>query len=264
MHQEDADLTLTSTQLDVGGVVSVLSGFELAELTGGARANTIDASAFTGLNNGTPLSFLNNGVGVGVTTDPAQADLRITLTDGSTTVDVNLSSAVTLGDVFTAIATASSNRLLAAINSAGTGLELTDTTDESLTLQVQSLNSSTAVSDLGLDTVASGASLVGSAIQVPGVTLEGGFYVDLTETVVVSELNNGTGISTNDVEFLDLRDAGSSTPLSSLRNGDGIGSTSDPADDDFSITLSDGITTVAINISTATTVQGCSGPHQRR
>lgn len=44
----DADMSLTNSQLLVGGDVFALSGFEVASLTGGDSANTIDASAFTG------------------------------------------------------------------------------------------------------------------------------------------------------------------------------------------------------------------------
>ena len=52
VEQLDADQTLTNTNLTIGGATVALSGIELAELSGGAHANTLDASAFTGLNTG--------------------------------------------------------------------------------------------------------------------------------------------------------------------------------------------------------------------
>jgi Ca2+-binding RTX toxin-like protein len=62
VDSRDANLTLTNTALQVGGSgEDTLSGFELAQLSGGASANTIDASGFTGFHNGTPLSFLFKG-----------------------------------------------------------------------------------------------------------------------------------------------------------------------------------------------------------
>ena len=97
VEQQDKNLTLTDTSLDNGTETDVLSGFELAELTGGASPNTINASAFTGLNLNTPLSFLNNGAGVS-----SADDLKITLVD-STVEDIDLSAATTVGDVITAI-----------------------------------------------------------------------------------------------------------------------------------------------------------------
>ncbi|MGP0628314.1 LEPR-XLL domain-containing protein [Nitrospina sp. 32_T5] len=45
---KNSNQTLTNTSLDAGGQTFTLSGFEKAELTGGAGENTLDASAFTG------------------------------------------------------------------------------------------------------------------------------------------------------------------------------------------------------------------------
>ena len=46
VEQKDADITLTDSLLDVGGVVQTISGFEAATLIGGAYANRLDASGF--------------------------------------------------------------------------------------------------------------------------------------------------------------------------------------------------------------------------
>ena len=90
-EQQDANLTLTDVSLtSSAGSVDVLSGIEMAQLTGGASGNTLDASAFTGLRlaSDTPLAKLNNARGVNV----APNDLAITLVDG-TRAQVDLSGA---------------------------------------------------------------------------------------------------------------------------------------------------------------------------
>ncbi len=117
-------------------VEDTLSGFEFAELTGGVSANVIDASAFSygvqldggsqiyltdlfagglgttdeafrnlnGVEDTTDLNVLNNGAGVRSATG---TDFNITLSDGTTVVSVDISSAATLADVLSAIETAS-------------------------------------------------------------------------------------------------------------------------------------------------------------
>lgn len=68
VESRDVSFTLTNTSLTVsGGEVDTISGFEAAELTGGDSANTIDASAFTGLSEDTTLATLNHGQGIGAT-----------------------------------------------------------------------------------------------------------------------------------------------------------------------------------------------------
>ena len=59
VEARDANMTLTNTDLTIGGIVETLSGVELAELTGGNSGNTIDASAFTGISASSELGFLN-------------------------------------------------------------------------------------------------------------------------------------------------------------------------------------------------------------
>ena len=240
VERQDADLTLRNTSLANGTDTDVLSGFELADLTGGASGNIINASAFTGLNTGTPLAFLNSGAGVGRAATATDADLKITLQDGSS-VDINLSTAVTLQDVLDAITNADT-ALSAALDNAGTAIQITDSSSGSSSFAIAALNSSTAVSDLGLDSLTGNSSgvFIGAAIPAGSVRLSGG-----TE-VFLSELNTGNGVSTNDVESLSLT---GSTLLSVLNNSDGVSVVSDV---DFVIVLTDNSTNVSVDLPSLT------------
>ena len=121
----DLDMTLTDTRLTSFDAatsittIDTISGFERAELTGGASANTLDATQFTGLSATTPLSILNNGNGVGttdgvdvvltgleadtplsflgVTPSSGVADFEVVLTNG-VKASVNLDGAASLLD----------------------------------------------------------------------------------------------------------------------------------------------------------------------
>ncbi len=134
----DASMTLSNTALVVTPAGSTtpttetLSGIDLADLTGGINSVTIDASAFTGLTTQTPLSFLNHGNGVNVSGGP----LQIMLTNGDT-VQVDLSHAVSVGDVLQAI-DASSTYLTASLNTAATEFVLTDSSGGAGNLSVSS------------------------------------------------------------------------------------------------------------------------------
>lgn len=89
------------------------------------------------------------------------ANMKITLSGGSQ-VNVNLGNAATLQDVITAIHAADS-RLVAAINVAGTGIDLTES-GSSGSLTVSNLNGCTAATGLGIAGIGSGGRLSGSTI----------------------------------------------------------------------------------------------------
>ena len=202
IERADADLTLTNTILDASGVMDTISGFERAELTGGAHSNRLDASAFTlgsvvldggsqtyltALNGGNGvrttdieyldmandadtilISDLNNGDGVDAVIG---ADFEITLTDGTTviTLDLDLTSISTVQQVIDAIQSAADSvqagRLNVTVDGAGRTLIIEDLIDEGGNLQVNALNGSTAAADLGIEGIADGAVLFGSVIS---------------------------------------------------------------------------------------------------
>lgn len=108
----------------------------------------------------TRLDTLNHGNGVGRAADPAQADLRINIKDG-TSFDVNLASASTMQDVIDAINDSAAGRVTASINTSGTGLRLIDNTPtesqvSNKLFSISALNGSSAVYDLGLNVRANG------------------------------------------------------------------------------------------------------------
>ncbi len=241
VQQADADMLLTNSTFTVAGAVATIWGFELAELSGGPTSNTIDATAFTGLTAGTPLSFLNNGAGV--RRHGSLADFRITLVDG-TTYDVNLAAALTVQDALDAIN--SHAQLTAQLTPDGTGIIIVDASEQVgvKVTTVTPLNGSHAAEDLGLTTVGTPEVLVGAEIPAGRTILKGGLFADGRETVPVSLF----GLRTSDAELIDLRGDGALTLLSALNNGDGVDLSG------LQITLSDG-TAVAIDMSGAATVQ---------
>ncbi len=195
--------TLGSTETDT------LSGIESAELTGGASANYIDASGFSGLTETTYLQDLNSAQGVERVGD---ADFRITLSDGTTEVDIDLTEALTIADVLSIITDAHAN-LTASLDSSTNQLVISDSTGGSSSLTIVSLNNSAAYSDLGLPATGDSAELRGSAISLGGVTLDGGDGNDtligsvgddlLTGGAGADSLSGGSGSDT----VLETRDA---------------------------------------------------------
>jgi len=212
-------MVLENTTLSMDGETDSLSGIEVADLTGGAAANSIDASAFTGLDGDTFRTYLNNGAGIETTdvssvdltgleaTTPlsvlnpaadgpvgvrtaAGNDLKITLTD-ATSVAVDLSDAGTIQDVIDLIEAVNSN-LTVSLNAAGNGLKIVDSSGGAGNLQVAAgENGSDAAADLGILSIGTGDTLEGTPfVDVAAdirVTLSDGTAVDidlsLTETV---------------------------------------------------------------------------------
>ena len=191
MESRDVDFTLTNTTLTetgagiVGSEVDTISGFQLADLTGGVSANTIDASAFTGLSTQTELGLLNGGLGIG-TTDEASVDLTgleistplamflsappvvvadftITMTNGAT-ANVDADVTWTLQDLIDAVSNATAGKVTAALDASGMKLVLTDTSGGAGDLTVAAAGGSTVASDLGILKSGSGGTLTGDVI----------------------------------------------------------------------------------------------------
>ncbi len=132
-----------------------VSGSDLCIEENGGRAAT--ALGLRSLHEGTLLSRLNDGQGV-QTADGA--DFRITTASGQT-IDVSLTGCTTVADVLDRVNQAGGGAITAGLASVGNGLVITDNTAGAGTLQIEALNSSTAVADLGLDVVATGQQLIG-------------------------------------------------------------------------------------------------------
>ena len=187
-------MTLTNVSLVHGSTTDTLSQIEIAELTGGAGDNTIDASGFTGLGAETLLQYLGNQSGLS-TVDGT--DFSITLRDG-TVVNINLSYAATIQDVLDLINEAdTSGNLTASLNAAQTGIDLTDATVGAGDLTVAAVGGSLAATVLGIEKTGTGGSLSGAAIVSGHVKLDGGAGADtLTGGIGNDTFTGGAGNDT--------------------------------------------------------------------
>lgn len=149
----------------------------------------------------TKLAILNDGNGVA---NKPGADFRITLRDGSN-LDIDLGSAVTMGEVLDAINTAGGSKLTAKIADNGKGLELIDNTGGGGTLSVSALGNSTTATDLGLTTTASGNTLSGDPI------------LSRLGTVMLKTLNGGAGITLGTISVTNRQGVPTSIDLSSAK-----------------------------------------------
>jgi flagellar hook-associated protein 2 len=129
----------------------------------------------------TTLATLNGGRGV--LANDLGADMRITVKDGSN-FDIDLSTARTVGDVITAINTASGAKVTASLNALGTGFNLVDnTTTGTGVFRVQGINGSRAASDLGLERVGLTGKIEGRTIQTNAQASLGGLGAALESRI---------------------------------------------------------------------------------
>ncbi len=178
----------TATTLGIAGT-AVAVGPDQFVL--GSDINTVGAS--------TRLAFLNDGLGArSVVGD----DLRIILRNGTTFIDVDLDSGMTLGQVLAAINGDSQNPGTLAASLAGNSLVLTDTSlPVGRTADAPGTN--TTVIELGeLAGVPTGL-LVGAQI-----TMTGGTPLNIGQVRTVTAYDAGTGTITLDAPLPDVTAAG--------------------------------------------------------
>jgi flagellar hook-associated protein 2 len=192
-------LVLTDTSGGTGPLkVQEVGGGTTAASLGlvGINSSTGSASgrSILSLSDNTPLDALNDGAGV--STNTVLPDISYTLSDGETgTIDLSpLGSGATqaqrettLGDVLNTIATAingTSSPPKVSLQIQGDRLVMTDLTTPNgqSQFQLQAINGSGALHDLGLDASASGNTITGSPII-------GGL-----KTVLLSDLGGGQGL----------------------------------------------------------------------
>lgn len=147
-------------------------------------ADVLTGDAIVYLSENTPLSMLNDGNGVRTSTG---SDFRISLRDGVTTFDVDVSDALTLGDVAEAINDADGNPGTLVASISDLGLELVDTsTSDPGTLSVTALGTSKAAGDLGIEKTETGG---GASYTMTGDDIMAGL-----NTVLLKSLNGGSGV----------------------------------------------------------------------
>ncbi|HEY5312408.1 MAG TPA: flagellar filament capping protein FliD [Pirellulales bacterium] len=191
-----ADVNNTTTAEDLG-------------LTGGAtQGSSLLGTNLITLSDNTQLSTLNDGNGVSIAGN--SADFVVNLQNGSQ-VSVTLGSASTIGDVINAINNASgaAGNLSASISSDGTHLVLTDSTTGSNTLSVSAVNASQAAQDLGI---------LGTAPS--GGVLDGGQVLAGVNSVLLKDLNGGSGVGT--LGTLDLTDRSGATATVDLSSASSL------------------------------------------
>jgi flagellar hook-associated protein 2 len=152
------------------------------------------------LHAGTKLSSLNDGTGVPLA---AGNDLAIVLADAST-LNVDLGSATTIGEVLAAINAANPAKLSAAIAADGNRIELTDLTVGVGEFAVESVGTGAAAEALGLTTAANGDTLTGRRI-ISGL-----------RDTLTSSFNGGAGVGTlGQIDITNRNNVTSNVDLSS-------------------------------------------------
>jgi len=129
----------------------------------------------------TNLDLLNDGTGVNTITGD---DFTITCRNG-TTIDVDVSSCTTVGDVIDAINddTDNSGKITASIVSGANGITLTDNTGGGGDLFVTDIGSSTATAGLGIEKTVSGSNILDGDAIIAGLN-----------TVLLKTVNGGSGV----------------------------------------------------------------------
>ena len=194
--------TTASLGLDAAAVGDKLTGSQVGRIT-----------------SSTSLSLLNDGQGVDIS-QTVPNHFQITRRD-STTHTIDLTGVTTIGELLTAIDTLTGSVVTAAIDAAGTGIELTDTgADLGTTLEITALNGSNAAADLGI---------LGTDGNGDGV-IESGRLLATLNSKLVRNLNGGSGATLGTIRItdrtaaatdIDVSSAGSIGEVISLINGSG-------------------------------------------
>lgn len=214
-------VTAVNTQLAAAGITNLQVDF-------GADGNNLRwVTTNTGqLSAATELSNLNAGNGVNLST----GKIWIHNADDSISVEVDISNAVNIGDVVTTInnslAAAGISNVAAAINPAGTGLQISDTNGVPLNLRVDDVSSaSSTAADLGLvgfvnplltgqalnprldfsiteaaagETTATDLGIIG---DITGDKAGNGLTPRILGTTPLSRLNNGRGFDLGEIKI---------------------------------------------------------------
>lgn len=171
-------------------VIDLADGFAAADLglVQSVAASTLTGTNINGLGAATPLSALNDGLGV--RTNAGGPDLVVTARDGSTT-NVTLGAARTVGEAIKAINDASGGKFTASVDPGANGIKLTANGGGGTTFGVADAAGSKAATDLGLAKNGTGATLNGDAV-LAGLN-----------TVMVKSLKGGAGLALGTIAITD-------------------------------------------------------------
>lgn len=194
---ELTDLTSGSGAFEVSGTGTLAEDLGLDQSASGGVLT--GARLVSGLRD-TLLSSLAGGQGVGTLTT-----LDITDRAGNATVGVDLSSAETLADVVDLI-NASGANVTAAINSARSGITLTDTSGGTGNLVIASSDDTAANLGLAIDEAVASVNTGSLNRQVVG------------ESTLLSEFNGGRGVKLGDFRITDSSGTQSAVSLNDVDN----------------------------------------------
>ncbi|MEO1496149.1 MAG: flagellar filament capping protein FliD [Planctomycetota bacterium] len=197
-------LTLTDNTAGSGNLI-VTSEYGSAESLGvdtgtaGVASSTVEGRLASGLAD-TLVRSLNGGAGLTLG--------QIDVTDrAGATQTIDLSAAETLQEVLATINGTSGISVTAQINSAGSGIELTDTSGGSGNLVVAE-NGSTTAADLGLTNDSAVTSVDGGGLSRQSVS----------RSTQLTSLNGGAGVELGDIRITDS--AGATTAIDLNTSGD--------------------------------------------
>jgi flagellar hook-associated protein 2 len=185
-------------------------------------ASSVASATLTGtdinyVGRATALADLNDGRGV--RNAKGAADFLITDANG-TNYNITVKGLTTIGAVIDAINTASGGMVVASVVPGSNGIRLTDTSGGPGALSVTALNSSMAAHDLGIDQAAVGTTITGRDVLAS------------INSVLLSSLRGGAGLSLGTVDFTDRSGATATVDFSgaktvadvlALINASGIG-----------------------------------------
>jgi flagellar hook-associated protein 2 len=254
--------------------VQEASGGHAAADLGLAGINT-SASAATGtdvfsIQAGSKLTSLNDGTGVEL---QSGNDLHVALADAST-LDIDLGSATTVGNVLTAINAANPAKLSATISADGNRIKLTDLTSGGGTFAVENVGTGTAATGLGLTTAASGDTITGGRL-VSGLSdslltsLRGGAGVGTLGDITVTNRNGvpstvhlaGSETVGDLVEAINSQATGVTAAVNGARNGIVLTDTTGASGSNLIVANADGTNSatllgIAVNSAVASTNSG--------
>ena len=222
-------LKLVDTTGSVSGSLSVadVGGRTTATdlgLTVAAVGDTLTGSAINTVGEDTALSLLNDGNGVRIANGVGVDDFEVTRRDGST-FRVDLTDAATLGDVVEKIAEADAGGgVIAAVNAAGTGIDLVDTSLGFGTFSIADLGTSKAATDLG----------IAQSDLDADAAINGGRVIATLNSKMLKSLNGGGGVTAGEIRItnragvatdIDLSSADSVAQVIDLINDAGAGVT---------------------------------------
>lgn len=204
-------ITLTDLSGSTAGnftVQEIGDGSAAADLgiAGDFASSTITGTDVNSVGAQSLLDTLNDGRGVRRATTGADFEVKV----GGATIDVTLGpTARTMGDVVAAINAAGGTDLKAEVVAGANGIRLTDATGGGRTITVTALSGSKAAADLGIETAPAG---------VAGGTLNGTPLIAGMNTVLLSSLKGGAGLTLGSIAITDRAGASQTIDLSAAHS----------------------------------------------